>query len=151
MEVSGEGGEWSGGKEDKRENNSPEQEAERQQWFGAHRDGASELFRAIRESYAQIVERRVADFAGTAPKPTWQLHPSGAFGTTGVRSSHHPLCQGGDMGSLADSYKTGTPKQRLYGRPCRLLFLLAGVLFGSRCQRSLSTDGSAQTDRVCFT
>lgn len=33
------------------------QEAEKQPWFGAHRDGASELFRAIRESCAQIVER----------------------------------------------------------------------------------------------
>ncbi len=100
------------------------QEAEKQPWFGAHRDGASELFRAIRESCAQIVERWSADFKGAAPKPTWQLYPSSAFGRIGVRSS---LCQGGDMGRLEDSYKTGAPYQRLYGRPCRLLFLLRGV------------------------
>lgn len=116
-------------------------EAEKQPWFGVHRDGASKLFRAIRESCAQIAERRGADLKGAAPKPTWQLYPSGAFGRTGVRSSHHPLCQGGDMGRLEGSY----------GRPCRLLLLLRSVLFCSRCQCSLSTDGSAQTDRVCFT
>lgn len=33
------------------------QEAEKQPWSGAHCDGASELFRAIQESCAQIAER----------------------------------------------------------------------------------------------
>lgn len=146
--MSSGGGESSGGFEDKRENISPEARARKQPWSGAHRDGAMELFRVMRESSAQIVKRRAADFSGQGAKNNMATSPpSRAFGRTVIRSSHQPLCQGGDMGRLADSHKTGG----LYGRPCRLLFLLAAFYSPPRCQRSLSTDGSAQTDRVCFT
>lgn len=144
--MSSEEGESSGGFEDKRENISPEARARKRPWSGAHRDGAFPCHAGILcpdcEASSRLLQRARRQTQHRNFTPSLRLAEPGYF-----HSSHQPLCQGGDMGRLADSHKTGG----LYGRPCRLLFLLAALCSPPRCLRSLSTDGSAQTDRVCFT